>query len=81
MYLIVILEIWHMAEDEAKKLWKSGHRVVIFDAAVLIKAGWQKNMHQVGYSIRHWFHILDNPIHCYDIKNSSFLFLGICLHY
>ena len=47
-----------MAEDEADKLWKSGHKVVIFDAAVLIKAGWQKNMHQVGLvssSILPWF--------------------------
>ncbi len=38
-----------MAEDEAEKFWKSGRKVVIFDAAVLLKAGWQENMHQVGF--------------------------------
>ncbi len=73
MYLFAILEIWHMAEDEAKKLWKSGRRVVIFDAAVLIKAGWQTNMHQVGSSIRHWFHILEILFAAMSLKIHQFI--------
>ena len=44
---IVWPEIWKMAQNEAQSLWQSGKNVVVLDAAVLIKAGWQKEMHQV----------------------------------
>jgi len=44
---IVWPEVWKLAEAEAIRLWKSEKEVVIFDAALLIKAGWAKEMHQV----------------------------------
>ena len=72
MYFIVTSEIWQMAEDEADKLWKSGHKVVIFDAAVLIKAGWQKNMHQVGLVI--YSSLISkkkfNAMYCYNLNQN-----------
>ena len=44
---IVWPEIWKLAQNEALSLWQSGINVVVLDAAVLIKAGWQKDVHQV----------------------------------
>jgi phosphopantetheine adenylyltransferase/dephospho-CoA kinase len=44
---IVWPEIWKLAQNQAHTLWQSGRHVVVLDAAVLIKAGWQKEMHQV----------------------------------
>ena len=40
-------EIWRLTVDKADNLFKSGKKVVVIDAAVLIKAGWEKEMHQV----------------------------------
>jgi hypothetical protein len=28
-------------------MWKAGTKVVVLDAAVLLKAGWDQHMHQV----------------------------------
>uniref|UniRef100_A0A1B6CV28 Bifunctional coenzyme A synthase n=2 Tax=Clastoptera arizonana TaxID=38151 RepID=A0A1B6CV28_9HEMI len=37
--------------SEAKELYKSGHKIVVLDAAVLLSAGWQEFCHEVWVSI------------------------------
>jgi phosphopantetheine adenylyltransferase/dephospho-CoA kinase len=45
-------EIWRLTMDKADRLFKEGKKVVVLDAAVLIKAGWDKEMHQVRFLFR-----------------------------
>ena len=44
-------EIWRLTMEGAEEMYKSGKKVVILDAAVLLKAGWDENMHQVRFLI------------------------------
>jgi phosphopantetheine adenylyltransferase/dephospho-CoA kinase len=44
---IVWPEIIRMAAEQADQLFKSGHKVVILDAAVLLEAGWDQSCHEV----------------------------------
>lgn len=44
-------EIWRLTMERAEEMYKSGKKVVILDAAVLLKAGWDENMHQVRFLI------------------------------
>jgi len=44
---IVWPEISRMAMEQAEQLFKSGHQVVILDAAVLLEAGWDDTCHEV----------------------------------
>ena len=44
-------EIWRLTMERAEEMYKSGKKVVILDAAVLLKAGWDENMHQVRFHL------------------------------
>ena len=48
---IVWPEIWRLAEEKIRQAHTEGYRMCIIDAAVLLKAGWDKYIHEVWVAI------------------------------
>ena len=48
---IVWPEIWRMAEEKIAAAHAEGYRVCVVDAAVMLNAGWQRNMHEIWVTI------------------------------
>ena len=48
---IVWPEIWRLAEEKIRQAHAEGYRVCIIDAAVLLKAGWDRHVHEVWVAI------------------------------
>ena len=44
-------EIWRLAEEKIAQAHSDGYKVCVVDAAVMLKAGWQRNMHEVWVTI------------------------------
>ena len=48
---IVWPEIWRLAEEKIHQAHAEGYRVCSIDAAVLLKAGWDRHVHEVWVAI------------------------------
>ena len=44
-------EIWHLAEEKVAKAHSEGYGICVVDAAVMLKAGWQRHMHEIWVTI------------------------------
>ena len=56
---IVWPEIARLAMERAGELWRAGHQLVVLDAAVLLEAGWDSLVHEVGEC-----QLCSAPLHC-----------------
>ena len=48
---IVWPEIWEMTEKRIREAHSEGYTVCVIDAAVMLKAGWKKHMHELWVTI------------------------------
>ena len=48
---IVWPEIWRMAEEKIAEALSNGYHVCVVDAAVMLKACWHRNMHEIWVTI------------------------------
>ncbi len=49
--LIVWPEIWSQVERRIEQAVAEGYAVCVIDAAVMLSAGWEKNMHEIWVAI------------------------------
>ena len=48
---IVWPEIWSLVEKRIQQAESEGYTVCVIDAAVMLSAGWQRNMHEIWVTI------------------------------
>ena len=48
---IVWPEIWRLAEEKISQAHSEGYSICVVDAAVMLKAGWQRHVHEVWVAI------------------------------